>query len=65
MILSRAIVLGVLAAFVTIGYIAVVVAIGAVCRRLCCIFLHRPSLAVPRSVAVAFQPLRRHCPGRP
>ncbi len=61
-ILSRAIVLGVLAAFVTIGYIAVVVAIGAVLQAIGApgSSLYWPSLVATALVAVAFQPLRRH-----
>jgi signal transduction histidine kinase len=61
-ILSRAIVLGVLAAFVTVGYIAVVVAIGAVLMAVGApgSSLYWPSLVATALVAVAFQPLRRH-----
>lgn len=61
-ILSRAIVLGVLAAFVTIGYIVVVVAIGAVLLAVGApgSTLYWPSLVATALVAVAFQPLRRH-----
>jgi signal transduction histidine kinase len=61
-ILSRAIVLGVLAAFVTIGYIVVVVAIGTV-LTVAGTFgagLFWPPLVAIALVAAAFQPLRRH-----
>lgn len=61
-ILSRAIVLGVLAVFVAVGYIGVVVAIGAV---LVAVgeggsTPYWPSLVATALVAVAFQPVRRH-----
>ena len=61
-ILSRAIVLGVLAAFVTIGYVVVVVAIGAVLLAIGApgSSLYWPSLVATTLVAVAFQPMRRH-----
>lgn len=61
-ILSRAIVLGVLAAFVTVGYIVVVVAIGAALMAAGApgSTLYWPSLVATALVAVAFQPLRRH-----
>ena len=61
-ILSRAIVLGVLALFVTIGYVVVVVAIGTFIT-VTGSFGSRvfwPSLVAIALVAVAFQPLRRH-----
>ena len=61
-ILSRAFVLAVLAVFVTIGYIAVVVAIGAVLVAFGApeTTVYWPSLIATALVAVAFQPLRRH-----
>lgn len=61
-ILSRAIVLGVLAVFVTVGYIVVVVAIGAVLMAVGApgSTLYWPSLVATALVAVAFQPLRSH-----
>ena len=61
-ILSRAIVLGVLAVFVTVGYIGVVVAIGAVLSAIGApgSTLYWPSLVATALVAAAFQPLRRH-----
>ena len=60
-ILSRAIVLGVLAVFVTTGYIVVVVAIGAVLVAVGATgSLYWPSLLATALVAVAFQPVRRH-----
>ena len=61
-ILSRAIVLGVLAVFVTIGYIGVVVAIGAALSAVGApgSTLYWPSLVATALVATAFQPLRRH-----
>jgi len=61
-ILSRAIVLGVLAAFVTVGYIVVVVATGAVLMAVGApgSTLYWPSLVATALVAVAFQPMRRH-----
>jgi len=61
-ILSRAIVLAVLAVFVTVGYIAVVVAIGSVLTALGGpeSTLYWPSLVATALVAVAFQPVRRH-----
>ena len=61
-ILSRAIVLAVLAVFVTVGYVAVVVTIGSVLAA----FgepgssLYWPSLVATAVVAVAFQTLRRN-----
>ena len=62
LILSRAIVLGVLAVFVTVGYIVVVVAIGwllgAVKTAVNGLFW--PSIVAMALVAVAFQPLRRY-----
>ena len=60
-ILSRAIVLGVLAVFVTIGYIVVVVAIGAVLVAVGApgSTLYWPSLLATALVAVAFQPVRQ------
>ncbi len=62
LILSRAIVLAVLAVFVTIGYIAVVVAIGSVLSAVGTeeSGLFWPSLVATALVATAFQPLRRH-----
>jgi signal transduction histidine kinase len=61
-ILSRAIVLGVLAAFVTVGYIVVVVAIGALLMAFGApgSNLYWPSLVATALVAVAFQPIRNH-----
>ena len=61
-ILSKAIVLGVLAVFVTIGYIGVVVAIGAALSALGApgSTLYWPSLVATALVATAFQPLRRY-----
>ena len=61
-ILSRAIVLGVLAVFVTVGYIGVVVAIGAVLSAVGApgSSLYWPSLVATALVAAAFQPARRH-----
>ena len=61
-ILNRAIVLGVLAVFVTVGYIVVVVAIGAVLQAVGApgSTLYWPSLVATALVAVAFQPVRRH-----
>ena len=57
-IISRAVVLAVLAAFVSIGYVALVVAVGATLgTRLDRQFW--PSLAALVVVALAFQPLRR------
>lgn len=61
-ILSRAIALGALAVFVTIGYVVVVVAIGTVIT-VSGSFGSRwfwPSLVAIALVAAAFQPLRRH-----
>jgi signal transduction histidine kinase len=62
LILSRTIVLGVLAVFVTVGYVAVVVAIGALLTAMDegSEALYWPSLVATGLVAVAFQPLRRH-----
>jgi len=61
-ILSRAIVLGVLAVFVTVGYIVVVVAIGWVLGAVKTSVngLFWPSIVAMALVAVAFQPLRRY-----
>ncbi len=61
-ILSRAIVLGVLAAFVTLGYIVVVVLISwlVTATGLPGASLYWPSLVATALVAAAFQPLRRH-----
>ncbi len=61
-ILSRAIVLAVLIAFVTVGYVAVVVLIGVVLSATGApgTTLYWPSLVATALVAVAFQPLRRH-----
>ena len=61
-ILSRTIVLGVLAVFVTVGYIGVVVAIGAVLAAVGApgSSLYWPSLVATALVAAAFQPVRRH-----
>ena len=64
-ILSRAIVLAVLAVFVTVGYIAVVVAIGSVLTVVGSAdnpesALFWPSLVATALIATAFQPLRRH-----
>ena len=61
-ILSRAFVLGVLAVFVTVGYIGVVVAIGLVLTAVGTpgSTLYWPSLVATALVAVAFQPVRRH-----
>ena len=60
--LSRAIVFGVLAVFVTVGYIGVVVAIGAVLMAVGApgSTLYWPSLVATALVALAFQPVRRH-----
>jgi hypothetical protein len=62
LILSRAIVLGVLAIFVTVGYVAVVVAIGAALTAIDAAgsTLYWPSLVATALVAVAFQPIRAH-----
>ncbi len=61
-ILSRAIVLAVLAVFVTVGYVAVVVAIGSLLSAIGTeeSGLFWPSLVATALVATAFQPLRRH-----
>ena len=61
-ILSRAIVLGVLAVFVTVGYIVVVVTIGAVLMAVGApgSGLYWPSLVATALVAAAFQPVRGH-----
>ena len=61
-ILSRAIALGVLAVFVTVGYIGVVVAIGAILSAIGApgSALYWPSLVATALVAAAFQPVRRH-----
>ena len=61
-ILSRAIVLGTLAVFVTVGYVAVVVAIGSVLAAVNTTgpTPYWPSLVATALVAAAFQPLRRH-----
>ena len=61
-ILSRAIVLGVLAVFVTVGYIAVVVAIGSLLTAIGApgSTLYWPSLVATALVAVAFQKIRAH-----
>src|SRR6478752_1481364 len=61
-ILNRAIVLGTLAVFVSVGYIVVVVAIGAVLQAVGAPGspLYWPSLVATALVAVAFQPVRRH-----
>jgi signal transduction histidine kinase len=61
-ILNRAIVLGTLAVFVSVGYIVVVVAIGAVLQAVGApgSTLYWPSLVATALVAVAFQPVRRH-----
>ncbi|MET0965756.1 MAG: hypothetical protein ABWZ02_05130 [Nakamurella sp.] len=61
-ILSRTIALGVLAVFVTVGYVAVVVAIGALLTAMGegTEALYWPSLVATGLVAVAFQPVRRH-----
>ena len=61
-ILSRAIVLGVLAVFVTVGYIGVVVAIGSAVTALGSSgsTVYWPSLVATALVAAAFQPVRRH-----
>jgi len=61
-ILNRAIVLGVLAAFVTVGYVVVVVAIGALLMAVGAqgSTLYWPSLVATALVAVAFQPVRGH-----
>jgi signal transduction histidine kinase len=60
-ILSRAITLSVLAVFVTAGYVAIVVAIGAVLSAIGApgSSLYWPSLVATAVVAVAFQPVRR------
>ena len=61
-ILGRAIVLGVLAVFVTVGYVVVVVAIGRVLGAVKTSVngLVWPSIVAMALVAVAFQPLRRY-----
>ena len=61
-ILSRAIVLGALAVFVTVGYIGVVVAIGSAVTALgtTASTSYWPSLVATALVAAAFQPVRRH-----
>jgi len=61
-ILSRAIVLGVLAVFVTAGYVGVVVAIGTAVTALGAAdsTVYWPSLVAIALVATAFQPVRRH-----
>ena len=61
-ILNRAIVLGALAVFVAVGYIVVVVAIGAVLQAVGApgSTLYWPSLVATALVAAAFQPVRRH-----
>jgi len=61
-ILSRAIVLAVLAVFVTVGYIGVVVAIGSVLAAAGTAMsgVFWPSLVATALVAAAFQPVRRH-----
>ena len=61
-ILSRAIMLGVLAVFVTVGYIGVVVAIGSAVTALGSSgsTVYWPSLVATALVAAAFQPVRRH-----
>ena len=60
--LSRAIVLAILGVFITVGYIAVVVLIGAILSATGTseTSLYWPSLVATALVAVAFQPLRRH-----
>ena len=58
-ILSRAIVLGVLVIFATIGYIAVVVVIGLLLGQVGAGGIW-PSLIATTVVAILFQPLRRH-----
>ncbi|MET0864949.1 MAG: hypothetical protein ABWZ98_11490 [Nakamurella sp.] len=60
--LSRAIALGVLAVFVTVGYIAVVVAISWLLTAIGApgSTLYWPSLVATALVAVAFQPIRQH-----
>jgi len=58
-ILNRAIVLGVLVIFATVGYIAVVVAIGLLLGRVGAGGIW-PSLIATTVVAILFQPLRRH-----
>jgi len=62
LILSRTIVLGVLAVFVTVGYVGVVVGIGALLTGMGerSEALYWPSLVATILVAVAFQPVRRH-----
>ena len=57
-ILSRAIVLGILVIFATIGYIAVVVAVGLLPGQITGGIW--PSLIATTVVAILFQPLRRH-----
>ena len=61
-ILSRAVVLAILAVFVTVGYVGVVVAIGAVLSAVGApgSTLYWPSLVATALVATAFQPLRRY-----
>jgi len=61
-ILSRAIVLAVLAVFVTVGYVGVVVAIGSVLAAAGTAVsgVFWPSLVATALVAAAFQPVRRH-----
>ena len=61
-ILSRAIVLAVLAVFVTVGYVGVVVGIGSVLAAAGTAVsgVFWPSLVATALVAAAFQPVRRH-----
>jgi hypothetical protein len=61
-ILSRAIVLAMLAVFVTVGYIGVVVAIGAILSAIGTpgSTPYWPSLVATALVATAFQPVRRY-----
>lgn len=61
-ILSRTIVLGVLAVFVTVGYVAVVVVVGSVLGTVKTSVngLFWPSIVATALVATAFQPLRLH-----
>ncbi|MET0865175.1 MAG: hypothetical protein ABWZ98_12650 [Nakamurella sp.] len=60
-ILSRAIALSVLGLFVTVGYVLVVVTVGALLTAVGSSGeLYWPSLVATGLVAVAFQPVRRH-----
>jgi signal transduction histidine kinase len=58
-IINRAVVLGLLTAFVTVGYVAVVVGLGAMLGNRVLV-RSWPSLVALVLVALAFQPLRQH-----